>query len=81
MGERTWYRSRWTAPALVVWQVLVLRAGLSRLMLGIECATAWCRSKQAQRGTGYDRLGQEEGGQRGEREAAGAQGLEHRRVR
>ena len=37
--------------------------------------------EEAQRGTGYDRLGQEEGSQRSEREAAGAQGLKHRRVR
>jgi hypothetical protein len=33
--------------------------------------------EEAQRGTGYNRLGQEEGGQRREREVTGAQGLEH----
>ena len=37
--------------------------------------------EEAQRGTGYDRLDQQERSQRGEREAAGAQGLEHRRGR
>jgi hypothetical protein len=37
--------------------------------------------EQTQRSTDYHRLGQEEGGQRGEREVAGAQGLEHGRVR
>ena len=33
--------------------------------------------EQAERGTGCRRLGQQEGGQRGEGEATGAQGLEH----
>ena len=37
--------------------------------------------EEAQGSTGYHRLGHHEGGQRGEGEAAGAQGFEHRRVR
>ena len=50
MGERTWNGSRWTAPALVVWQVPVPRAGLPPIHAGHRVRRGVVPLEQAERG-------------------------------
>jgi hypothetical protein len=80
MGERTWSRSCWTAPALLVWQLVPEKDRFPPLMEGIACATALCRLKrqsaaQAAAGWANRKAARVARAKHGERRAWGIRGV------